>query len=323
MTSALTVGDVQVTAVLDWAGTAGNATNLLPEAPLSLWEDNRGWLVPRFWQPETGRRALSVHSWLLRTDSLTVLIDTGAGAGKERPGSPLFHQLSSDYLARLAQAGVEPADVDLVINTHLHADHVGWNTRLADGQWLPTFPNASYLMARRDVEFWDPTGTARPRLEAANANVFDDSIRPVLDAGQAVLWDEAYAVARNLRLELAPGHTPGSAVAHLGAGREQVVFVGDVLHSPLQVLAPDCASCFCEDPTAAAASRRRVLSWAADCGALVAPAHLVGASAMTVRSDGHGFDIDGWHSFLADPSEESTLNSPVDAVAREVDLDGR
>lgn len=303
MNPTLTVGTVHVTAVLDWAGTAGNATSLLPEGPLSLWEDNRGWLVPRFWQPETNRRALSVHSWLLRTGKQTVLIDTGAGMGKDRPGSPMFNHLSTDYLARLARAGVEPADVDLVINTHLHADHVGWNTHLVDGQWLPTFPNATYLLPRRDVEFWDPTGNARPRLAAANVNVFDDSVRPVLDAGQAVLWDETYTISRDLRLELAPGHTPGSAVVHVGAGRQQAVFVGDVLHSPLQVLAPDCASCFCEDPTAAAASRRRVLSWAADSRALVAPAHLVDATAVTVRRDGNEFSIDAWHNFLAATDE--------------------
>jgi len=293
------VGRVRISAVLDLAVEAPDAPALLPGAPLSLWRENSGWLVPTFWDPARNTRPLSVHSWVLRDGQVTVLVDTGAGSGKQRPGSPVFHGLQTDYLDNLRRAGVEPEDVDVVVNTHLHADHVGWNTRLVQGRWVPTFPNAVYLLPARDVDFWDPNGPSTPRMVEANRNVFDDSVRPVLDSAQAVLWDGRHDIDW-LRVESAPGHTPGSSVALVEDGSQSAVFVGDVLHSPLQVLSPECASCYCEDPDGAASSRRRVLGQAADRGALVLPAHLPGARAMTVSRRGAAFAVDRWQQFLPD-----------------------
>ncbi|GAA0537734.1 hypothetical protein GCM10010172_18840 [Paractinoplanes ferrugineus] len=204
--------------------------------------------------------------------------------------------LSLDYLGNLARAGVRPADVDLVVNTHLHVDHVGWNTRLVDGDWVPTFPNATYLMPRPDFLFWDPANNDN-LAGGVNENVFADSVAPVRAAGQIQLWEGSHAIDEHLRLEAAPGHTPGSSVLKLDSGGSRALFAGDLIHTPLQVLEAGHNSCFCEDPGIAVATRRRLLSWAADHQALVLPAHLSGPGALEVEHRGDAFAISRWAPF--------------------------
>jgi glyoxylase-like metal-dependent hydrolase (beta-lactamase superfamily II) len=156
---AISWGDMRIAAVIDWAGEVPEAIGLLPGTSRTDWEQHQGWLSRiGLWDPATNRRALSVHSWVLQTDGMTVVVDTGAGNGKDRPGQPLFAWLSTLYPENLARSGVQPEDVDIVINTHLHADHVGWNTRSHDGHWVPTFPNARYVLPGPDVEYWEWTG---------------------------------------------------------------------------------------------------------------------------------------------------------------------
>jgi glyoxylase-like metal-dependent hydrolase (beta-lactamase superfamily II) len=295
------VGDTRIVAVFDWVGEVPDARRLLPGTTRADWERHRDLLVDgRMWDPVTDRRAVSVFSWVVQTDGLTVVIDTGAGNHKDRPGSPLFHGLSTDYLNDLARAGVLPGDVDVVVNTHLHADHVGWNTRRAGERWVPTFPNARYVLPAPDVEFWDPSRGHAARLGEANKNVFADSVRPVLDSGQAEIWSDTHRIGRRMTLRAAPGHTPGSSVLTLDCGATAALFVGDLLHSPLQVVDPGWASCFDEDDAAAQASRRRVLAHAAQSGALVLPAHLAGARGMRVAAAATGFRVDSWYPREAD-----------------------
>ncbi|MGW0225836.1 MBL fold metallo-hydrolase, partial [Streptomyces tendae] len=223
--------------------------------------------------------------------------DTGVGNHKDRPYAPVWSRLDTDFLGNLARAGVRPEDVDIVINTHLHIDHVGWNTYLDGRTWMPTFPNATYLMPRADFDYWNPANEHKPLLGRGNQNVFEDSVAPVHQAGLAQLWEDSHQIDANLRLDLAPGHTPGSSVLTLDSGSDRAVFVGDMLHSPVQIHEPDSNSCFCEDPAAARATRRRVLSWAADNNALVVPAHLGGSGAAEVQRDGDRFAIKSWAAF--------------------------
>jgi glyoxylase-like metal-dependent hydrolase (beta-lactamase superfamily II) len=179
----------------------------------------------------------------------------------------------------------------VVINTHLHADHVGWNTRRDDGHLVPTFPNAQYVLPGPDMEYWDPAGGHLPRLAAANRNVFEDSVRPVIDSGQADIWSGTHQIGRRLTLHSAPGHTPGSSVLAVSCDGRTAVFTGDLFHSPLQVIEPYWASCYDEEARAAETSRRRVLSLAADTAALVLPAHLPGARALLIDRHAAGFQI--------------------------------
>ncbi|MCX4823903.1 MBL fold metallo-hydrolase [Streptomyces sp. NBC_01142] len=273
----------------------GPARAIVPGSPEELWRDNKEWLAPDFWEPDTDSYVAALQTWVLRSEGRTVLVDTGVGNGRQRPDSPQFDNLSTDFLGQLDRAGVRPEDVDVVVNTHLHVDHVGWNTVERDGEWVPAFPNARYLIPSADYAHFDPE-RSRPRREGDRL-VFEDSIAPVRRAGQAVLWEDAHRIDAHLTLEPAPGHTPGSTVLRLASGGDRAVFVGDLLHSPVQILEPSCNSCFDEDTAGAAASRRRVLERAADERELVIPAHFGGAGAVEVRRDGATFAVTGWAAY--------------------------
>lgn len=287
----IVLGDAEIIRVREWQGAFAPARDIVPGAPETAWKDNESWLAPDHWDPDTGNYVVALQSWVIRHAGRTVLVDTGVGAGRERPSSPRFHRQPSDFPQRLAEAGIRPEDVDVVVNTHLHADHVGWNTVDRDGAWQPFFPNAEYLLPAAD----------HARLAAADDPqdnrhaMFADSIVPVQRSGQAVLWQGAtHRIDDALTLEAAPGHTPGSAVLRLESRGERAVFVGDLLHSPVQLLHPSCNSCFCEDPTRAAATRLRVLERAADRRELLVPAHFGGSGALEVRRSGSHFEASRW-----------------------------
>ena len=276
------LGDVEITKVVEIEGEIAPARVIVPDSPPELWRDNESWLAPHHWNPIADTLRGAVQTWLLRSEGTIVLIDTSVGNDRERPQVPVFDHLSTDFLDRL---GVAPEEVDVVINTHVHYDHVGWNTRLVDGNWVPSFPNATYLIPRADqVHFAD--------ADWPQSLIYADSIAPVLD--RAVLWEDTHRVDANLTLEAKPGHTPGSSIVRLASGTDRAVFVGDILHSPVQILRPQHNSCFDEDPHRAAAVRRAVLEHAADHRELVLPAHFAGQSAAEVRRDGERFAITDW-----------------------------
>src|SRR5207237_7598016 len=241
----LQVGDVRVARVVEFSGPVGlDTASFFPGSDPELWEDASGWLTPEFVAAD-GQVRTAVQTWVVRSEGKVVLIDTGLGNGKERPYVPVWSRLSSDYVRGLAQVGVQPEDVDVVVNTHLHLDHVGWNTMLSGRDWVPTFPNATYLVHRTEHEFWDPQGPYTPGFGRGNQNAFEDSVAPVAIAGQLQLWEgDSHRVDGSLTLHLAAGHTPGSAVVELNSHGESALFAGDLLHSPLQVSHPHLASCF-------------------------------------------------------------------------------
>ena len=242
-------------------------TVMFPDLPQEFWDQH-----PEFWDVADGRLVTNSLTWVLRKGRRVVLVDTGIGNDKERPSTPDFHRQRSDYLRLL---GVRPEEVDVVVNTHLHTDHVGWNTRLVDGRWVPTFPNATYVFPEADYEHF--------RTDPAVI----DSVTPIVDARKAVLWTgSSHRIDSDLVIEAAPGHTPGSSVLKLC---DRAVFTGDLLHNPAQFLRPDVNSFFCLDPAQARASRRRVLGWAADNGAAVHPTHFAGGHISAV---GDGFHLD-------------------------------
>ncbi|WP_328815011.1 MBL fold metallo-hydrolase [Nonomuraea cypriaca] len=292
------LGDVTITRIKEYYGSVElSAGTFFPEAQEETWREHESWLAPDFVDAATGVIVSAIQTWLLRSEGKTILVDTGVGNHKERPYSPVWSRLSTGFLDELATAGVRPEDVDLVINTHLHVDHVGWNTRLDGRTWVPTFPNATYLMPRADFDFWNPANGHEPKLGRGNQNVFEDSVAPVHEAGQTLLWEDSHTIDENLRLDLAPGHTPGSSVLALESGTDRALFVGDLLNTALQVVEPDVNSCFCEDPAAARATRRRLLGQASDTNALLLPAHLGGHGGAEVVRDGDKFAIKTWAPF--------------------------
>jgi glyoxylase-like metal-dependent hydrolase (beta-lactamase superfamily II) len=229
-----------------------------------------------------------MQTWVIEVDGLTVLVDTGVGDGRERPSIPVLNDLETGFLAALAGAGFHPDDVDVVVNTHLHTDHVGWNTRSRDGQWVPTFPNARYVMPEADYRFFAPDGDG---ATDAMRIVFSDSILPVAD--QTRLWADDLEVSASLRLRPAPGHTPGSSVLWLDAGRP-AVFVGDLTHCPIQIPRPADPCAFDVDAAAAAVTRKRVFTEAARARAAVIPAHYPGHGGATIVARGDAFAVDDW-----------------------------
>ncbi|MGV9245357.1 MBL fold metallo-hydrolase [Streptomyces sp. NPDC003710] len=294
----IVLGDVEVIRVVEWQAPYAPARNLVPESTTEVWTDNENWLAPDHWDPDTDRAVVTLQTWALRSSGRTVLIDTSVGNGRERPGSPQFHHWQGDFLGLLAQAGISPQDVDVVVNTHLHGDHVGWNTLSVEGDWVPTFPNAQYLIPAADDSHYGPDHSYGNGLREDDRLIYEDSIAPVHRSGQAVLWDGAYRIDEHLTLESAPGHTPGSSVLRLVSAGDRAVFVGDLLHSPVQVLEPRWNSCFCLDPVQAAASRRRILERAAAARELVVPAHFGGAGAVEVRKEGEGFALGEWAAYV-------------------------
>ena len=216
-----TIGAVNVTRVEEQIGFA----SFPPEQYLdgferNLLEQHLPWLLPHHYSPEHDRLVTSVHSWLIRTGRHTILLDCCGGNHKERPGLARFHQRDTPYLARLREAGAAPEDIDIVLCTHLHADHVGWNTMLRDGRWVPTFPNAKYLFSRAENAYGDPRRNPVADADPQRGRAYRDSVLPVIEAGQAVLLDGMHAIDDAMLVEPAPGHTPGHVILKLvDAGR--------------------------------------------------------------------------------------------------------
>lgn len=264
-----------------------------------LLAQHLNWLVPNHYSPTDDRMISSIHSWLIRTARHTVLVDCGAGNHKERPAFPRFHQLDTPYLDHLRQAGASPEDVDIVLCTHLHADHVGWNTTLRDGYWVPTFPNARYLFSRSENEWGDPRRNATADADPQRSKAYRDSVLPIIDAGQAEFIEDVFDIGDGMLIEPAPGHTRGHVVLRLTDGANRAVFCGDVVHHALQVCAPQWNSAFCELPHEARITRHRILKYCADSGALLFPSHFGWPHVAIVSSTGEGFSlqlVDGFAS---------------------------
>ncbi len=297
------VGRATVARVVEFQFELG--TGFFPRTPPSGWRDNADLLVPDFFDPDTDQWRIAVQSWVIEVDGLTVVVDTGVGNDRQRPHMPPLDHLNTGYLTALQSAGVDRDAVDVVINTHVHSDHVGWNTMLASeigDSWVPTFPNARYLVPAADYHHFAPDGPAARRSprtaeEAAQQRgdqlVFADSVSPIDDAGQLIQWSADYEVSPSLRLRPAAGHTPGSSVLWLDAG-ERAVFVGDLTHSPVQLRLPDDPCAFDLDATAAAVTRRRIFSEAAAANATVIPAHYPGRGGATIRAVEDRFEVGHW-----------------------------
>lgn len=290
------LGPVTITRVLEWAGPVSTVDEFFPDVPRTTWTDNQDWLAPHFWRPHDNAHPVALQSWLVHSQGRNILIDTGAGNDKTRPTNPTFDHLNTNYLEQLATVGLQPDDIDVVVNTHLHIDHVGWNTVKHSDAWTPTFRNATYFLPERDLAYYDG-----PNINPAARLHIDDSVLPVLQAGQATTFTDTHRIDKHLTLKSAPGHTPGTSVVKLEAGTSKAVFVGDVIHNPVQIGNPQSNSCFCVDPTAARTSRHQLLNWAADNHALILPAHFGGAGAAEVAHHGNTFNIKRWAPFTAPP----------------------
>ena len=252
-------------------------------------------LGPALIDPDSRGLVLSFHSFLLRTRHHTILVDTCNGNHKHRPGVPWQHMRGEEtYLANLARFGVRPDEIDYVLCTHLHGDHVGWNTRLVDGRWVPTFPKARYLMAQQDYEHFGRNATG-PSGQPFHLS-FADSIEPVVAAGRAELVEiagaERHAIEDGVWLEAAPGHTPGHVVLHAKGAGGRAVICGDVIHHPIQFAEPQLVNGGDADPAMAQRTRRDLLAATAADHAVLLTAHFPDPTAGYVLPAGDGFTFE-------------------------------
>lgn len=286
------VGDVIIKRIEELQGPGFGAEQLFPQWTQESVRPYLHWLAPDYFEPETGRLITSIHSWLLQTPAHNILIDTCTGNHKERPWSPRFHKLDTPWLKRLGQAGIHPDEVDFVLCTHLHVDHVGWNTQLRDGRWVPTFPNARYVFSKKEHDFWSPEHN--PNVVARHPGkelIYQDSVLPVLAAGMAQLCDGVEAIDDWVSVEPAPGHTPGHIIVKLDSAGHKAVFSGDILHHPIQVTYPDWNSRFCELQGEARATRRRVLEFCSEENAWLMPAHFAAPHAAKIECACDAFKV--------------------------------
>lgn len=292
--SDITLGQVEITRVEELYGPVGMTPAVFfPESPKHKWDEHRSVVVPDFLDEETDICRVAVQTWVLRSEGRTILIDTGVGNHKERPYAPFWGHLELDFLGNLARAGVQPDGVDIVINTHLHVDHVGWNTRLEGQSWVPTFRNASYLMPKADFEFWNPANN--PKIAAWGQ---PERLRGQRRTGTRSRAGHALGIEPAHRRQ---SHSAGRARPHPGIERRDAGLRhrtrglrGRPAASPFQIMHPEHNSCFCEDAHAARRTRGEMLGWAADTNALVLPAHFTGHGALEVERSGNSFGIKRW-----------------------------
>lgn len=255
---------------------------LFPDAGPHDWRPYES-VFERALDPASGDLVLSIQSFLVRTPRHTLLIDTCVGDHKKRWRETWTDTTGGMFLRRLEAVGVDPADVDLVICTHLHADHVGWNTSLVGGAWVPTFPNARYILSRSEWMHWEALHRTNPRDQIR------DSVLPIIESGQAELVDDGHAVTENVRLLPSPGHTSHHVSVGIASGTSTAVITGDVFHHPVQCSEPGWRMSFDHDPSLAIRTRRDFLERYADTDVLICASHFPSPSFGKVVRDGTGF----------------------------------
>jgi len=282
------IGDVTVTKIVELEVTGGSHF-ILPQAtyeavlPIS-------WLRPHF-ADERGRLKMSIHALVVETPERRVIVDTCLGNDKQGRRIPGWNNLQGPFLADLAAAGFPRESIDTVLCTHLHVDHVGWNTMLADGPngtrtWVPTFPNARYLMGRAEFAHWRATH----EREDMNA-VFADSVAPIHEAGLADLVETDHRICEEISLIPTVGHTPGHVSVRIDSCGEAALITGDFMHHPCQIARPDWSSAADSDPDEARRTRERMLDELCDRPVLVIGTHFAGTTAGHIVRDGDAYRL--------------------------------
>lgn len=242
------------------------------------------WLAPNFVTPE-GHLRLSIHALLVQTPELNLLVDTCVGNDKPRAITS-NEALHTEFLLDLEKAGCDRTAIDYVVCTHLHVDHVGWNTMKVDDSWQPTFPNARYLIGRREYEYWSQSDSED------QAPVMKDSVTPIFAAGLADLVAMDHQISAQIRLLPTSGHTPGHVSVVIESQGQKALITGDSMHHPCQIARPHWTVAFDEDQQAAAACRSTLLSEVADSSVLLIGTHFAAPTAGKVVRDGETYKLE-------------------------------
>ena len=277
------VGDVKITRIVE-VEMAGGTRFILPEAtPEAVLPIE--WLFPHF-MTEKGKLIMSIHALVVDTGSRRIIVDTCIGNDKERD-IPAWNNMQTSFLEDLEAAGYPRMSIDAVMCTHLHVDHVGWNTMLVDGEWVPTFPNARYLFGKTEWEHW------QQEVNDQYGEALDDSVKPIVDAGLADFVASDYQICPEVSLVPTPGHTPGHVSVRISSNGEEAFITGDSLHHPCQMARLDWSCAADNDKEMARDTRIEMLDSLAGTDTLVIGTHFATPSAGYVKKEvGGGFRLE-------------------------------
>lgn len=275
------IGDVSITPIIE-IDYPVPASFLLPDATPENLAPDLDWLEPHFVTPGGERLKMIIQAFLVESRGLRIVVDTCVGNDKKRD-LPAWNELDGPFLQEIRDAGFPREKVDLVVCTHLHIDHVGWNTMKVDGEWAPTFPNARYVMARPEFEYWRDEG------EANWGDVFGDSVAPVFEAGLVDLVPCSHQINPELQFFPTPGHTPGHCSIAVSSGSEEGVIAGDVMHHPSQCTHPEWCSIADIDRDVAIATRRSFCERFSDTGITIVGAHWPLSSPVKITAHGNAW----------------------------------
>lgn len=277
------IGHVRITKVVEreesWDGTM-----LLPNATPENLKKEADWLYPTF-VDDAGKITLSIHSLIVESQGKRIVVDTCVGNDKKRDAFPAWTNLQSPFLQTLADAGSARESVDRVVCTHLHLDHVGWNTMLEKGKWVPTFPNAKYLIGGTEWDFFSKMD------DDFHKGPVEDSVRPIVDDGLAHLIDENHRITDEVWFESTPGHTPGHMSVRISSGGQEAVITGDMMHHPIQIRYPEWDDVFDTDGPLAKKTRRAFCERYADTGTLIFGTHFASPSVGKIVKKGEEYRL--------------------------------
>ena len=284
------IGDFELSRVQELDFPMAYAQTFFPEMSDEMLAEVRRKIPPGH-LTDDGKVIFSFHSYVVRTGRYNILVDTCCGNDKQRPGRDDFSGLNTGYLDTLAAEGLKPEDIDYVMCTHLHWDHVGWNTPLVNGEWVPTFTNAQFVMAKREYDLRNEayaSGTA-----SIHRKVFQDSVMPIVRAEKALLVADDFELDTGIWLEPCHGHSAGHVVVNLASGDDRAVVTGDVIHHLSQLVFPTLSTMADTDTELARVNRTALIEKHAGTGNLVCTAHFKAPSVGRIEADGAGFRWDG------------------------------
>ena len=283
------LGDIRIRRIVEQEGPFFNVHDFFPKFTKDMMAANRHWLQPRYIDKDE-QLVLCIQSYVIETKHHRIMVDTCVGNHKPRPHRPFWHMMQSDrYEKGLAALGLGVSDIDFVMCTHLHVDHVGWNTRLENGRWVPTFPKARYVFADKELAFW----TERHKQNPEAAAWITDSVLPVVAAGRVDVVKSDYAFNDRVQLVPAPGHTIDQYCVLAGKPGQDALVTGDMVHSPVQVKYPEIGMMSDYNSEQAGESRKRIFTRFCDSSTLICTGHFPSPSAGRI-----GRDKDGHFKFV-------------------------
>jgi len=289
MRTQFTVGDITIHRIVEQEHGFTPLFEFLPTLSKERFEENRSWMEQGAYDAKTGNVVLCFQSYVVKTPHHNILVDTCIGNNKSFSHRPAWHNKSDgNWMAALKAAGLGVEDIDFVMCTHLHGDHVGWNTRLENGRWVPTFPKARYLFSNKEYDYWSSgaAGSAMP------LDPMTESVLPVIEANKAELVTSDHELNDHIRLLPTPGHTPDHFAVCAGKGADQAVFTGDLIHSPIQARYPELVMRVDTDRDHGAATRRRFFERYCDTDTLCCTMHFPSPSVGHVKRWGNGFRLE-------------------------------